>query len=490
MVRKSNKEQHTGNSVGSNYIFSLIYQVVNLLVQVILLRYLTMVIGAKGIGIQSYTNSVVSYFVMFSALGINWYGQKEIALRLGDKKSLSQCFWKLFTLKAVWSLIVLPVYGILIIASSEYRIYYIAMFFTYFAGLLDISWLYQGLERFDIIAIRNTVIKVLGMILTFAFVKTEEDVLLYVVFVAISNFAGNASMWLKLSKMILPPGKDCFHFRECIRPAVQYFIPTIATTLYLTMDKTMIGMITADNYENGYYEQAIQITNMLKTIVLSYNAVMVSRMAFLFAQKEEKHIKEHFASSRELILTISWPIVFGFAMVEREFVTLYFGAGNERIGDVLLVFAPVILIVGLSNMVESHVITPLNKREIGNKIVIIGAIVNFVLNLLLIRPAGAVGAAGASVISEVIVTILYVKNSMGMLTWKDVFQSSIKKILAAFMMSVVICLLKQVMNVSVIALAVQIVLGSITYIGVLILLKDSYITNKISFFFRGKEFKK
>lgn len=473
------EEKHSGNSVGSNYIFSLIYQVVNLLVQVILLRYLTIVIGAKGIGIQSYTNSVVSYFVMFSALGINWYGQKEIALRIGKKESLSQCFWKLFMLKAVWSMVVLPVYGILIAVSAEYRIYYIAMLFTYFAGVLDISWLYQGVERFDIIAIRNTVIKVLGMVLTFAFVKTEDDVLLYVIFVAVSNFAGNASMWLKLSDMIQPPKKDCLHFKESIRPAVQYFIPTIATTLYLTMDKTMIGMITGDNYENGYYEQAIQITNMLKTIVLSYNAVMVSRMSFLFVQGEEEHVKKHFADSLELILTISWPIVFGFLMVEREFVTLYFGAGNERIGDVLLVFSPVILIVGLSNMVESHIITPLNKRETGNRIVIIGAVVNFVLNLVLIRMVGAVGAAAASVISEMVVTVFYVHNSLGMLRWKDIFQSSIKKVLAALMMLGAIYLLKNVMEVSVIALAAQIIVGGAVYGGTLLLLRDSYLIGMI-----------
>lgn len=473
------EEQHSGNSVGSNYIFSLIYQVVNLLVQVILLRYLTIVIGAKGIGIQSYTNSVVSYFVMFSALGINWYGQKEIALRLGKKDSLSQCFWKLFMLKAVWSMMVLPVYGILIVVSAEYRIYYIAMLFTYFAGVMDISWLYQGVERFDIIAIRNTVIKVLGMVLTFAFVKTEDDVLLYVIFVAVSNFAGNASMWLKLSDMVQPPERDCIHFKECIRPAVQYFIPTIATTLYLTMDKTMIGMITGDNYENGYYEQAMQITNMLKTIVLSYNAVMVSRMSFLFAQREEAHIKKHFADSLELILTISWPIVFGFLMVEREFVTLYFGSGNERIGDVLLVFSPVILIVGLSNMVESHIITPLNKREIGNRIVVIGAIVNFILNLILIRMVGAVGAAAASVISEMVVTVFYVRNSFGMLKWKDIFQSSIKKAMAALLMSGVIYLLKNIMEVNVIALMLQIITGGVVYGVALLLLRDSYLLGMI-----------
>lgn len=472
---KKTRNGHTGNSIGSNYIFSMVYQAVNLVVQVILLRYLTIVIGAGGIGIQSYTNSIVSYFVMISALGINWYGQKEIALRLSDRDSLSECFWKLFLLKAVWSMIVLPVYGLLIAFSVRYRIYYIAMLFTYFAGILDISWLYQGIERFDIIAIRNTIIKIIGMILTFAFVKTEEDVLLYVIFVAVSTFAGNASMWLHLSKIVEAPTRECFHFKESILPAVQYFIPTIATTLYLTMDKTMIGLFTGDNYENGYYEQAIQIVNMLKTVVLSYNAVMISRMAFLFGKKEEEQINRHFRDSLELILTISWPIMFGFAMVEREFVALYFGEGNERIGDILLVFVPIILLVGLSNMVESHIMTPLNKREIGNRIVIIGAITNFLLNIGLIPLAGAVGAAGASVISEAIVMILYVKNSMGMLKWRDILHSSIKKIIASIVMVMVIYLLKSHLTFGVLSMMVQVVLGAAAYGIMLLLLRDQYI---------------
>lgn len=463
------------SSVGNNYLYSLIYQAVNIIVQVVLLHYLSIVIGSRGIGIQSYTNSIVSYFVMIGALGVNWYGQKEIAYNSFDNNKLSDCFWKLCTLKGLWSVFVFIFYVGLIIFSNKYRIYYIAMIFTYLAGILDISWFYQGIEKFDIIAIRNTIIKLLGMILILVFVKSKNDILLYVCLIAISNLVGNISMWFKLSDYISKPNNKCLEFKKYIKPSIQYFIPTIATTIYLTMDKTMIGLITKNDLENGYYEQSIQIVNMMKTIVLSYNTVMISRMSILYSKSSKKEILEGINNSLEFILTICWPIVFGFAAIERMFVQLYFGTENSRIGDILFVFCPIILIVGISNMVESHIITPLNKRKIGNQIVIIGALFNFILNLILINIAGAKGAATASVAAELLIMVLYIKESLGLVKWKNMISASIKKVIASLIMFCTIVLFNYYIRVSILfGLIVSVILGICIYAVCLFILRDHY----------------
>ena len=470
-----------------NYIASLTYQIINVLVQIILLRYLSVVIGSNGIGIQSFTNSIVLYFTMVSSLGINWLGQKEIAQNLNNKPLLTKIFWQLFFLKFTWSVIVFIAYIVLIISSNLYSIYYIVLIITYIANIIDITWFYQGIEKFGVIALRNTIIKLLGMILVLCLVKNENDVVLYILLISLSTFLGNLSLWINLKKELQKPSLQNMDFRHYIRPAIQYFIPTVATTLYLTMDKTMIGVITGDEYENGYYEQAIQIVNMLKSVVLSYNAVMISRMTYIFSMNKQKEIVDNINMSTQLITYIGWGTIFGLLALHKDFTCLYFGGGNTEINSILLMFTPIILIVGISNMIESHIITPLNQRSTGNKIVLWGAGLNLFINMFTIPMYGAIGAAMSSVLSEIFIMFCYIKHSNKMVLWSTLINVSWRKLIAAIIMYVSICIIKQSFSATYITFLIEIFIGIIIYTIILYMLKDDLV---LGFLCKNKQIKK
>ena len=72
-------------SIKVNYLYNLIYQVFTLVTPLITAPYLARVLGADGIGLYSYTESVASYFLLFAALGISTYGQREIAYTQDDR---------------------------------------------------------------------------------------------------------------------------------------------------------------------------------------------------------------------------------------------------------------------------------------------------------------------------------------------------------------------------------------------------------------------
>lgn len=471
-----------GDKVRYNYIFNLIYQAINILVQVVLLRYLAIVIGSEGIGIQSYTNSIVTYFTMILALGVNWYGQKEIARKMEDKTELSKCFWELMALKLIWSLAVLPFYVIVIILGGEYRIYYIASSFMLAATIVDISWFYQGIERFDIVALRNSLIKLLGMFLVILCVKEKDDVLKYILILSLSNMLGNFSIWVKIHKDVLPFWKAGFEFKKIadhFKDSFRYFVPTIAITVYSTLDRTMIGFICKRPEENGFYEQAIQVSNMLKIVVLSYNSVMMSRMTLVMAQKKKTEVKELFEGSLEFILLISWPIILGVAALARDFCFIYFGLDYNEIADILLCFSPLTLIVGLSNIVETHIVTPANQRSLGNRIVIQGLIANVILNSLFIPLWNGIGAALASVLSEILVTIQYVRRYPEFITWKKIASVGFKKSIAGVIMFLVIMVVKHYLPVSVAVLCMEVAVGAVLYFLTLYLLRDQFIINKV-----------
>ena len=57
--------------------------------------YVSRVLGPDGIGIQSYTGSIQSYFLLFAALGTASYGNREISQARDNKKHIARSFMKL-----------------------------------------------------------------------------------------------------------------------------------------------------------------------------------------------------------------------------------------------------------------------------------------------------------------------------------------------------------------------------------------------------------
>ena len=99
-------------SVKKNYIFNTVYQVLSLCTPLITAPYLSRTLGADGIGIQSYTNSIVSYFLLVAVLGSTTFGQKKIASDRDNKDILSQSFWEIVFFRFFTVIVTLGVYAV------------------------------------------------------------------------------------------------------------------------------------------------------------------------------------------------------------------------------------------------------------------------------------------------------------------------------------------------------------------------------------------
>lgn len=470
-----------GHTVSKNYFYNLIYQVVSILAQVITLPYLTRIIGEDGIGIQSYTNSIVSLLMVFAVLGIDWYGQWEIAKEKDRKKRCSEIFWELCILKFFSFLILSPGFLIIIFADKKYAVYYLALLILYFGTMLDISWFYKGLEDFKRVSLRNCFVKIAGIILIFLFVKEKEDTLKYIVILSCSTLFANLTMWAGVEKMLTKVSYRDLQIRRHIKYVVQYFIPTFASSVYLLLDKAMIGVITKDDYQNGFYEQAVQVINMIKTVVLSYNMIMISRMTVLYKSKSSSQIRKALDKSCSFISFVSWPMCFGLLSVAPEFVRAYYNTMAMDVVNILYIFSPVILFVGISNMLESHIITPLNMRRKGNIAVVAGAVSNFIMNMILIPYFHAVGAAIASVLAELIITVIYIAYSNTYYAFKNIFKNSYKKCTASVFMFFLLGLLMKNSKSDIVSLIIKISLGVVLYVLTLCILRDDMVMDAVRY---------
>lgn len=470
-------------SIKKNFIISSFYELLCVITPFITAPYVSRVLGAEKIGIWSYTNSIESYFTMFAVLGTATYGAREISRSRKDKKLNSKLFWEIELLSVITSFFCLIFWGIFVFQSGEYKIYYLILTINLLSAMFDISWFYKGLEEFKYTVTKNMIVKLSVLILLFTFVKKPEHLWLYFIFQTSAAFLGNLSMWISLKKFLVPVNikelKIFHHFSETI----VYFIPTIATSIYQVLDKTLIGIITKDPKQNGYYEQANRIISIVKSLSFkSICSVAGARVSLLFAEEKFDEIKQRINKSMDLIMFLCFGCCFGIIGVAKTFVPVFFGKGYETVIPILQLLSPVVIIISISSCLSAHYYTPAGLRSKSCYFEITGAIVNLTINLILIPRLETIGAVIGTLIAETVITTLYIIFSNHYLTLKSFISFTWKKIIASLIMLFIILCVQIKLSNPYISLVIQILAGGISYIIILIILKDSIfnlIINKL-----------
>lgn len=465
-------------SIVKNYTYNLIYQILVIILPLITTPYVSRILGAEGIGIYSYTISIVTYFTLFGSLGIAMYAQREIAYVQEDKEKRSKIFWEVVILRGIILTIAMICFYFSFANSGQYSIYYKILLLEIVSNAVDISAFFQGMEEFKKIIKRNLIIKVISILSIFIFIKQSTDIWKYVLIYVVSNLIGNLSLWVYLPKYISKINIKGLEFKKHLKPTIELFIPQIAVQLYTVLDKTMIGSIILDKAEVGYYEQSQKIVKIILTIVTSLGTVMLPRIANKFAKGKDDEIKNSIMTSFSFVYFLSIPMVLGMISIAKYLIPWFLGQGFEKSIYIIYIISPIILLIGLSNVIGTQFLLPTKRQKQYTISVVAGAITNIILNAILIFKLGAIGAAIGTVIAETVVTatqFVFVKKEFNI---KEVIFISKKNIIAAMLMFLIILIIDKllIINISLtLRMIVEVSIGIIIYISSLIILKDKFV---------------
>lgn len=467
-------------SVKKNYIYNLLYQILVMIIPLITTPYLSRVLGAENIGIYSYTLSITTYFILFGSLGVAMYGQREIAYVQDDIRKRSRAFYEIFIMRLLALAVSLFIFYISFCLHGEYSIYYKILIFEIIATIFDISWYFQGLEEFKKTVMRNMLVKLISVICIFVFVKSSSDLNKYYIIYVLSNLLGNLSLWIYIPKYTDKIKLKELRIKRHLKPTIMLFIPQIATQIYTVLDKTMLGTMIYDKSEVGYYEQAQKIIKLLMTIATSLGVVMMPRIAATYSKGDKEKVREYMNNSFSFISLLAFPLMFGTISVAYKFVPIFYGSGYDKVAPLMCVVSPIIVFIGLSNVTGTQYLLPTKQQNKYTISVIIGAIVNFVLNIVLIKKYASIGASIATVIAELCVTLtqfLLIRNEI---KFKEIFSMIYKYIVAAIIMFVCSILIGNFISNNVFSILVQIIVSSIIYFVVLLMMNDKMIIEGIA----------
>lgn len=397
--------KYVDSSAKKNFIYSSIYQVLALVLPLITTPYVSRVFGAEHLGVYSYTNTIAQYFVIFAMLGLNNYGNRAVAAARDNQDELDAVFSEIYTMQVVTGTLSLFVYLIYtLFITREYKVYLLILTLYVLSSVFDITWLFFGLEKFKLAVTRNIIIKVGSVVAILLLVKSKEDLWIYTSIYAVSMLLSTIALWPYAGKEVhyhVPAMKDVL---KHLKPNMVMFIPVIAISIYKYMDKLMLGGFSKT--EAGYYENVEKIMTVALGFITAFGNVMLPRMSNMVARIDITRVQQTIATSMRFVLGLSSALTFGMAAVAPEFVGLYFGDGFEPCITIMIALAPAMIFQAWANVIRTQYLIPFKHDNVYVGSVVVGAIVNFVINYLMISKFGALGAVAGTIVAEAGVAVI------------------------------------------------------------------------------------
>lgn len=400
-------------TVFHNFIMNIILMMSSFIFPLITFPYVSRILLPEGTGRVSFATSVVSYFLLIAQLGIPTYGIRACAKVRDDKEELSRTVQEIFFINFIMCVVAYALFGIsvfLVPKFWEQRKLLIITSSMILFNTLGMEWLYKALEMYSYITWRSIYFKLISLVLMFMLVHSKED---YVIYGAISIFASSASNILNfiyLHKFVDLKVKEKLHMGRHIKPILIFFAMSCATTVYLNLDTVMLGFMKTDT-DVGYYNAAVKVKTILVSIVTSLGTVLLPRVTYYLEKGERDKFKELSVKALQFVIFISIPLMLFFIIFARQVILLL--SGENYLSAVLPTqcMMPTLLFIGLTNIMGIQIMVPLGKENGALVSVIMAAVVDLILNVILIPRYAATGAAIGTMVAEMVVYIvLYFKE--------------------------------------------------------------------------------
>ena len=452
------------DGVKKNFFYQTIYELLILLLPLLTSPYIARVLGAEKLGIYYLSYAIAYYFQLFAALGIKYHGSRTIASVKDDRKKLNEKFSELLTAHIIVSIISLILYSLysFFIVKDNALIAQIQIL-NIISTLFDISWFYFGIEKFKVTALTSSLIKILTVICIFVFVKKPSDLWIYTLIMSFGMLLTQIIMWKYLPKYVSFTKNK---FKNCLyhmKPLFVLFIPVIALSMFHYMDKIMLGFFST-KIQTGLYENADKIITIPLTVIFSFSTVMLPRMSNLKSNNDFNKTEKYMKLSFQYMEWLALGMAFGLFCVADKFAIIFWGQEFAPCGSLIKILAFSLPFSTYASIIRTQYLMPNHKDKAYTIIMVIGAFVNLILNLILVYKFEAIGVAIGTLISEIVVClmqIIYTRKKVKHIQYNKVF---LKYLIPSFIMILIVCFIDYLTPTNISMLILEIFIGGIIYI--------------------------
>lgn len=466
-------------TVRKNIVLNIINTVSGIVFPIITFPYAARVLLPQGLGAFNFMYGIVENIILLTSFGIPLYAVKEIARLRTDLRRRNQTTAELLTLSATLCLGGYIAVWLLGAYAPELR-QHSATFYVISCGIffnaIGANWFYQGIEEFGYITLRIILLRILAAAGLFIFVRTPDDLLIYAVVMIGTGAAGNLINFIHLRSFI-PVSSVAWRnleFRRYFRPLSHAFALSVILVLYQLLNTVMLGFMTAET-QVGYYSAANRIIQIVITCITCAGAVLLPRCSALVSEGRTEEFKAMAGLSLRYTIAFALPAMAGILILAAPINLIFCGEAFLPSEAILRILAPVVLILGISNILSIQILYPLGKIRLIIMASAAGTLLNIILNLLFIPRLQADGAALALLAAEV--TILAVQICAGRkhipVEWRSVRCRNY--IVSSLVMAGFLTLTAPLVEHPLPRLIYGVISGAAVYLLLLALLRDSLV---------------
>lgn len=387
-----------------NIVYNAIYQIFLVLVPLITVPYLSRILGPKTYGIYSSVNNTMQFLMVFCTLSVSYIGSRTIARvrRFGSDQELTRAFWGLWYFQGLAGLATIIITLLVTnLFHVQYWNYIILMVPYLVSAQVDISWFFQGLADFGWVVLKNTAVKLVSVVLILLWIKSPQDLWKYLLIMSVSTMLGSFVFWFDIHRYVGRPIPHFYKFKTTLTAVFTLMIPQIATQIYTSLDKPLLG-IFQNSTQVAFYDNSQRISNMVLGIITSISLVIMPKMAGE-NQEEQKTVLKKSLEATVMLGTLFAVIIMANT---KQFVPFFFGEKFIPMTPLMFFFTLTIIMIP-SGGVFANQFALANRRDKDYAFpVVIGAVLELFLSWLLDRPLGALGAMIAILITEFVVLCL------------------------------------------------------------------------------------
>lgn len=406
-------------SVKFNALMNTLLTASNMLVSLITIPYVTRILSVERLGDVSFAQSVSTWVSALCLVGINVYGVRECAKVRDDEHELARVVRELLTIITITTAVSLTGYAIAIVTVPSFASL-APLMWMFLVGTLMLSygveWFYQGIEQYSYITARSVVFKVAALVATILLVRRPEDYLVYGGILALVTCGNNLLNLLRLNKLVDIRHVRDVNIRRHFRPLAAFGAQSIAQAVYLSFDSTLLGILASGNYQVGLYQLATKLKAVMFQVLNAVLGVFIPRLSHHLAVGDDKAFGQLLRTGFGITINVCVAIAFYLGVFAGPVVIFISGESFAEAALPVRIIGIVNLISCLSYFIGLCILTPLGRERQLAMSNMVGVPLSMILNFLLDPVYGAVGAASALLVSEVVILSVQVWCSRDVLS--------------------------------------------------------------------------
>lgn len=390
-------------SIFKNTLALAVPHVINPFISFLLILIISRYLGVEGLGQYSLVLAYVGIFTTFASLGLGDLIVREVARNPED---IHTYFFNAGTFGTISSLISLLAMNAFVAAMGYEKEVAQAAFIMSLSLMASTAMVYmeaifRSLEKSEYIALTYVVENALRVGMCVLLLLNGYGIVALFAAVLCTRIFAVLLLYCFYKKTVGPP--ECRFkpevWRSLARQAPTFTSIAIFSTIHLSMDQIMLSKLqTIESV--GIYSAADKLLAICKTVPVAFASALLP----FFTKKMvagTKELQELALNSLRYISLMTFPLVAGTVVLGDLFIAEIYGQKFVAAGPVLRLH--IVSLIPFSMVyVLAQVLIATDNQKVDLKINMVAAVVNFVLNFLLIPPFAEMGAVAATLLSIVV----------------------------------------------------------------------------------------